>query len=106
MGYVCAHIYARLYCITDARVHNVVMETATDLIKKLRAAGLKQTEIARRTSIPQFRLSRWEAKGAPPAANDVLKLAHLLKLVQAEQHEAATSTAANSANGATQAAAA
>lgn len=82
------------------------MDTATDLIKKLRAAGLKQTEIARRTEIPQFRLSRWEAKGAPPAANDALKLMSLLQTVQADHAEAAASTAANSANGASQAAAA
>lgn len=60
------------------------METATDLIKQLRASGLKQTEIARLTKIPQFRLSRWEAKGAPPAANDALKLVRLLGTVTAK----------------------
>ncbi|AZY49608.1 helix-turn-helix domain-containing protein [Bordetella avium] len=53
------------------------MDTATDLIKRIRAHGMTQSEISRRTGIPQPRLSRWEA-GAPSAgANDALKLADL-----------------------------
>lgn len=55
------------------------MDTATDLIKRLRASGMTQSEISRRTGIPQPRLSRWEA-GAPSAgANDALKLAELAR---------------------------
>ncbi|MDX3877630.1 MAG: helix-turn-helix transcriptional regulator [Achromobacter sp.] len=57
------------------------MDTATDLIKRLRASGMTQSEISRRTGIPQPRLSRWEA-GAPSAgANDALKLAELVRLL-------------------------
>jgi transcriptional regulator with XRE-family HTH domain len=47
---------------------------ATDLIRALRGAGLSQTEISRRTNIPQPRLSRWESGEVPEAANDALKL--------------------------------
>jgi transcriptional regulator with XRE-family HTH domain len=47
----------------------------TDLIKQLRdVAKLSQSEIARRTGIPQPRLSRWQAGEAPDAADDALKL--------------------------------
>lgn len=53
------------------------MSTTTQLIRELRAAGLSQSEIARRTSIPQPRLSRWESHDAPPTADDALRLAQL-----------------------------
>ena len=39
---------------------------------------LSQTEISRRTGIPQPRLSRWEAGEMPGAADDALTLAALL----------------------------
>lgn len=55
------------------------MSQTTDLIKRLRKAGLSQTEIARRTGIPQPRLSRWEAGEAPTTADDALKLAALVE---------------------------
>lgn len=48
------------------------------LIKRLRASGMTQTEIAKRTGIPQPRLSRWEAGDTPTVANDALKLVHLV----------------------------
>ncbi len=54
------------------------MDTATDLIKRLRSAGMSQTEISRRTGIPQPRLSRWEAGFPSAGANDALKLAQLV----------------------------
>jgi transcriptional regulator with XRE-family HTH domain len=57
------------------------MDTATDIIKRLRGAGLSQMEIARRTGIPQPRLSRWEGGEAPAGANDALKLAELARQV-------------------------
>lgn len=44
------------------------------LIKKLRARGLNQSEISRRTGIPQPRISRWEAGYVPDAADDALRL--------------------------------
>ncbi len=55
------------------------MDTATELIKKLRSRGLTQVEIAAQTGIPQPRLSRWEAGNAPAGADDALKLAELEK---------------------------
>lgn len=50
------------------------MSTTTELIRAMRAGGMTQTEIARRTGIPQPRLSRWEAGEAPDSADDALKL--------------------------------
>ncbi len=55
----------------------------TDLIKRLRSMGLSQTEIARRTGIPQPRLSRWEGGTVPDAADDSLKLAALVAELEA-----------------------
>lgn len=66
------------------------MSATTDIIKALRAAKLSQTEIARRTGIPQPRLSRWESGETPDAADDALKL-HAL---HAEVCGAANSTSA------------
>lgn len=40
----------------------------------LRKAGLSQTEIAKRTGIPQPRLSRWESGDVPAGADDALRL--------------------------------
>ncbi|MGE4370938.1 MAG: helix-turn-helix domain-containing protein [Burkholderiaceae bacterium] len=54
------------------------MKTVIDIIKELRAAGFSQSEISRRTGIPQPRLSRWENGSPPVGANDVLRLARLL----------------------------
>lgn len=53
------------------------MHTAQTILKNLRASGLSQSEIARRSGIPQPRLSRWEAGEAPRGADDALKLAAL-----------------------------
>lgn len=54
-------------------------DTTTFLIKKLRSAGLSQSEISRRTGIPQPRISRWGAGKATDVADDALKLAELVK---------------------------
>jgi len=54
------------------------MSETTDLIKRLTEAGLSQSEISRRTGIPQPRLSRWENGEAPVGADDALKLYHLV----------------------------
>lgn len=54
------------------------MSKTTDLIKTLRDRGLSQTEISKRTGIPQPRLSRWESGEVPDAADDALKLAALV----------------------------
>ncbi len=53
------------------------MGTVTELIKRLRGANLSQTEIARRTGIPQARISRWEGGNTPVGAEDVLRLLEL-----------------------------
>jgi|GEM_PF-1810782 len=55
------------------------MSTTTELIRGLRAQGLSQSEISRRTNIPQPRISRWERGEAPDSADDALKLAALHK---------------------------
>ena len=52
--------------------------TAQDALLALRDSGLTQTEIAKRTGIPQPRLSRWEGGAVPPSADDGLKLVRLL----------------------------
>lgn len=65
------------------------MSTTTILIKRLRDVHkLSQTEIARRTGIPQPRLSRWEAGDTPVGADDALRLQKLLSDLDG-QHEAA-----------------
>lgn len=58
------------------------MSDTTSIIKRLRAAGLSQSEISRRTGIPQPRLSRWEAGEVPEAADDALKLAKLNRTIK------------------------
>ena len=51
------------------------MSATTDLILALRTtAQLSQSEIARRTGIPQSRISRWQAGETPDSADDALKL--------------------------------
>ena len=51
------------------------MSATTALILELRTtAQLSQSEISRRTGIPQPRLSRWESGDAPASADDALKL--------------------------------
>lgn len=53
------------------------MQTTTDILRGLLGSGLTQTEIARRTGIPQPRLSRWAAGEVPASVDDVLRLAQL-----------------------------
>lgn len=51
------------------------MSATTALIIALRTtAKLSQSEISRRTGIPQPRISRWESGDAPDSADDALKL--------------------------------
>lgn len=53
------------------------MHTVRDIIKKLRAAGLSQDEIARRSRISQPTLSKWESRGAAKGADAALRLVAL-----------------------------
>lgn len=55
------------------------------LLKRLRARGLSQSEISRRTSIPQPRLSRWESGDVATGADDALKLQELERELGPEQ---------------------
>lgn len=50
------------------------MTCTIDILRKLRAVPLSQSEISRLTGIPQPRLSRWEAGQVPRIADDVLRL--------------------------------
>ncbi|MGO3868951.1 MAG: helix-turn-helix domain-containing protein [Alcaligenes sp.] len=54
------------------------MRTTHDILKELRAAGWSQSAIARKTGIPQPRLSRWQSGQVPDGADDALRLAALL----------------------------
>ena len=53
------------------------MRTTTEILRSLLGAGLSQSEIARRTGIPQPRLSRWAAGDTPVSADDALRLVDL-----------------------------
>lgn len=58
-------------------------------IKRLRQAGLSQSEIGRLTGIPQPRISRWEAGEAPASARDAIRLIDLADSLEAAQRSAA-----------------
>lgn len=60
------------------------MSETTVLLKRLVDSGLSQTEIAKRTGIPQPRLSRWARGDTPAGADDALKLAALVALLPAD----------------------
>lgn len=57
------------------------MSQIAALIKQLRAdpIGLSQSEIARRTGIPQPRVSRWESGDVAAGADDAIRLLDLAK---------------------------
>ena len=59
-----------------------MQDTAT-LIRELRARGMTQGEIGRRTRIPQPRLSKWGAGQVPRVADDALRLRELLDNLEA-----------------------
>ena len=53
------------------------MSEVTQLLKDLFDAGLTQSEISRKTQIPQPRISRWASGDVPAGADDSLKLQRL-----------------------------
>ncbi|MCZ4315148.1 helix-turn-helix transcriptional regulator [Comamonadaceae bacterium G21597-S1] len=57
------------------------MNPIADLINRLQAEPIKltQSEISRRTGIPQPRISRWGAGDVAAGANDALKLVTLAR---------------------------
>lgn len=70
------------------------MSTTIALLECLRKRHkLSQTEISRRTGIPQPRLSRWERGDVPDAADDSLKLAGLVNDLGEPPPELAIETA-------------
>ena len=76
------------------------MSATTALIVALRnTAKLSQSEISRRTGIPQPRISRWEAGEAPDSADDALKLQALHNDLVGAHAEHADSGAATDAAG-------
>lgn len=50
------------------------MSATTGILKRLESAGFSQTEISRRTHIPQPTLSKWAAGRAAKAADAALRL--------------------------------
>lgn len=67
------------------------MSPTTTLLQRLCASGLTQTEIARQTRIPQYRLSRWLSRGAPAGADDALRLAQYAERVLPPEGKSAKS---------------
>ena len=54
------------------------MSKVSELIRGMRQKdGLSQSEISRRTGIPQPRISRWESGDVAAGADDALKLMEL-----------------------------
>lgn len=72
------------------------MSKVSELIRGMRQkGGLSQSEISRRTGIPQPRISRWESGDVAAGANDALKLMDLAS--QLEERAIAGSAAAQDA---------
>lgn len=69
------------------------MSETTDLLTRLRNGGMTQVEIARRTGIPQPRLSRWANGEAPDSADDALKIKALVENLDAQAVDAAAAPA-------------
>lgn len=59
------------------------MATTKNNILALRSAGYSQTKIAELTGIPQPRISRWESGDVPASADDALKIAALVRGLEA-----------------------
>ena len=55
----------------------VTRHPIAEAIRRLRMAGLTQSEIARRTGIPQPRISQWEAGETPASESDAIRLIEL-----------------------------
>lgn len=68
------------------------MSKISEIIKQLRSEpfSLSQTEIERRTDIPQSRVSRWENGEAGTGADDALKLSALLDQLKQVKRKKAT----------------
>lgn len=61
------------YDVRNNRVRAMQL-TTEEILNALKDRGLTQVEIAKRTGIPQYRLSRWQNGEAPKTADDALRL--------------------------------
>lgn len=68
------------------------MSKISEIIKQLRAEplSLSQTEIEKRTGIPQSRISRWGSGEVGTGADDALKLSELLNRLKQVKRKRAT----------------
>lgn len=71
------------------------MSTTHHNLKRLREAGLSQSEISRRAKIPQPRISRWESGDIAKAADDAIRLDRLASEVCGPEAEQAEGKAAH-----------
>ena len=68
------------------------MTTTLDILKRLRALPMTQTQIAKRIGCSQARMCKWEAGKVPAGADDALKLQALLAEMTAAAASGSTST--------------
>ena len=58
------------------------MNDIKNIIERIQATGMRQSQISRETGIPQPRLCRWAAGKAPDSASDGIKLAKLAARIE------------------------
>ncbi len=68
------------------------MTTTLDILKRLRALPMTQTQIAKRIGCSQARMCKWEAGKVPAGADDALKLQALLAEMTAAAASGSAST--------------
>ena len=68
------------------------MTTTLDILKRLRALPMTQTQIAKRIGCSQARMCKWEAGKVPAGADDALKLQALLAEMTTAAASGGTST--------------
>ena len=71
------------------------MSETSEIIKELRAMNLSQSEISRRTGIPQPRISRWEGGDVPTGADDAMKLSRLIAAMRRKSKRVAAKGVTN-----------
>lgn len=64
------------------------MNMTQALIQSLRDLGISQSEIARKTGIPQPRISRWQNGDTPVGADDALRLADFARAQKIKKNKA------------------
>lgn len=74
----------------EASTSPAAAPSATQAILRRLRERFGQSELARKTGIPQPRLSRWESGDVPVAADDALKLQEFERMLAAAGDQAAT----------------